>query len=123
MKRAQMLVPAVLTSLAATVAAGVGAPATSAAGSLVATVGPGATITVTRGGRRVSSLKAGRYTISVRDRSREHNFHLSGRGVNKSTSVEGKGTRTWTVTFKRGQRYTYVCDPHADTMFGSFRAT
>jgi plastocyanin len=90
--------------------------------TLVATVGPGFTIRLTRNGRRVSRLRRGRYRIVVRDRSASHNFHLVGRGVNKRTTVGFRGTRTWTVTLRRG-RYRFVCDPHRTRMRGTFRVT
>jgi plastocyanin len=90
---------------------------------LTATVGPGFTISLrTANGRRVTRLRRGRYRITVRDRSASHNFHLRGRGVNKRTAVGFRGTRTWTVTLRRG-RYRFVCDPHARRMRGSFRVT
>jgi hypothetical protein len=57
--------------------------------------------------------------IQVRDRSRLHNFHLTGPGVNRSTSVDFVGAVTWTVTFTKGV-YTFVCDPHASFMNGAF---
>ena len=92
--------------------------------TLTATVGPGATISLrTSRGARVTRLKAGRYRIVVRDRSRMHNFHLSGPGVNKRTTVRFRGSTTWTVTFRKGRTYRFVCDPHAMRMKGSFRAT
>ena len=56
----------------------------------------------------------------VRDRSDEHNFHLRGRGVNKSTTVDAATTKTWSVKFAAGT-YTYVCDPHASSMRGSLK--
>jgi plastocyanin len=90
---------------------------------LTATVGPGFTISLrTAAGRRVTRLRRGRYRITVRDRSASHNFHLRGPGVNKRTAVGFRGTRTWTVTLRRG-RYRFVCDPHAGRMRGSFRVT
>jgi plastocyanin len=100
-------------------------PAPSAAAAptkLVATVGPGFNITLTKAGRKVTSLKPGMYAITVNDRSTFHNFHLTGPRVNKRTSVAFKGTATrgWTVTLRRGT-YRYVCDPHALQMKGSFR--
>ena len=67
-------------------------------------------------------MKAGRYRIVVRDRSHLHNFHLTGPGVNKKTAVAGHGTRTWTLTLRKGT-YRYVCDPHKARMKGSFRVT
>lgn len=92
--------------------------------TLTATVGPGATISLrTARGARVRRLRAGRYRIRVRDRSSRHNFHLRGRGVNKRTTVRFRGTVTWTVTFRRGRTYSFVSDPRARRMRGSFRAT
>jgi hypothetical protein len=93
---------------------------TTTTNRLVATVGPGFTITLTRGGRKVTRLKPGTYTIAVRDRAAIHNFHLRGTGVNKATGVAFVGTRTWKVKFVRGL-YRYQCDPHADHLRGSFR--
>ena len=68
------------------------------------------------------TVKAGTYTITVRDRSNIHNFHLIGPGVDKSTSVAGVKTSTWTVKLKRGT-YRFVCDPHASIMKGTLKVT
>lgn len=87
---------------------------------LVATVGPGFTITLTKAGKKVRTLKPGRYTITVRDRSGAHNFRLRGPGLNKATGVAAVGTKTWRVTLRRGT-YRYVCDPHVTSMKGSVR--
>jgi plastocyanin len=88
---------------------------------LVATVGPNATISLTKGGRKVTKLKPGRYSIAVRDRSAFHNFHLKGPGaVNKKTGVAYTGTRIWDVRLRVGL-YRYWCDPHRAAMHGSFR--
>jgi plastocyanin len=100
-------------------------PATTppAARRLVATVGPGFTIALrTAAGARVTTLRRGTYTIVVRDRSRAHNFHLTGPRTNRRTTVSARGTFTWRVTLRPG-RYRFVCDPHADSMRGSFRVT
>ena len=89
--------------------------------TLMGTVGPGFTIFLRHAdGRNVSQLDAGEYRIVVDDRSAEHNFHLSGAGVNMATEVEAIGTVTWDVTFADAQVYRFVCDPHATTMRGSF---
>ena len=93
-----------------------------AAPPLTGTVGPAFTITLTQGGKRVTALKAGTYTIKVADKSNIHNFHLIGPGVNKLTSTPWVGTKTWTVTLKRGV-YRFVCDPHATIMKGVLRVT
>jgi plastocyanin len=68
--------------------------------------------TVTAGGKvRLSSasVRPGRYRITVRDSSARDNFHLRGAGVNKRTSLRGRGTSTWTVKLKSG-RYSYGSD-------------
>ena len=96
------------------------APA-QAATKLVATVGPGFTITLkTAAGAKVTKLKPGSYTIVVKDRSNIHNFALKGPGVAKDSGVGFVGTKTWTVRLKAG-KYTYVCTPHAMSMVATFR--
>jgi plastocyanin len=76
----------------------------------------------TAAGRDVRTLKAGTYRIKVEDKSRIHDFHLTGPGVNRATSVAGTGERIWTVRLRPG-KYTFMCDPHAGAMRGSFRVT
>ena len=81
--------------------------------TLVGTVGPGFTITLTdASGAAVEHLDAGTYTIQVHDKANVHNFHLIGPGVDQSTEVEFVGDATWTVTLADGI-YTFQCDPHA----------
>ena len=87
--------------------------------TLVATVADPFVISLTKGGKKVATLKAGRYTIVVKDSAADHDFHLFGPGLDKTTSVTGTGTTTWKVTLKKGA-YTYQCDPHASFMKGSF---
>jgi plastocyanin len=90
--------------------------------TVYATVGPGFRISFhTRRGARIRRLRAGRYRIVVRDRSRSHSFQIYGRGVNKRTRIAFAGTTTWTVTFRRGYRYRYRCNAHPGRMRGSFR--
>jgi plastocyanin len=87
---------------------------------LLATVGPGYTISLkSTSGALVRKLAPGAYTIRVSDKSGNHDFHLTGPGVDESTEVVFKGTKTWKVTLKQG-RYTYKCDPHEIIMKGSF---
>jgi plastocyanin len=97
------------------------APASSAT-TLTGTVGPGFTISLTSGGKKVSKLTAGTYTLKISDKSNIHNFHLTGPGLNKTTSVGGTGSQTWTVKLKKG-KYHYQCDPHASFMKGDFTVT
>jgi plastocyanin len=114
--------PGLLAAALAAVAVALPAGADAAAPKLVATVGPGYSISVrTASGAVARNVKPGVYQIVVRDRSAEHNFHLSGSGINKSTSVGWTGTKTWTVRLARGKSYRFVCDPHAGEMFGSFK--
>jgi plastocyanin len=108
-----------LALAAAVIAALAALPAAQAATILVGTSGPGFTITLTSAGKKVIKLKAGTFVIRVQDKSDIHNFHLVGPGYNKKTSVAGTGTTTWTVKLRPG-KYTYVCDPHAASMKGSF---
>ena len=86
---------------------------------LAASVGPGMTITLKKGTAKVTTLKPGAYVIAVADKSAFHNFHITGPGVNKATTVAFVGNRSFPVTLRRGT-YRYVCDPHRLQMKGSF---
>jgi plastocyanin len=108
-----------LVALVVLVAALAVPAAVAATPTLNGTVGPGFTITLTQGGKKVTKLKAGTYVFKIADKSTIHNFHLTGPGVNKKTSVGTQGTTTWKLTLKKGT-YKYVCDPHASFMKGSF---
>ena len=108
--------------LAAIVAALAASTALAGTPTLNGTVGPGFTITLKQGGKTVKTLKAGTYVFKISDKSSIHNFHLTGPGVNKMTTVGGTGAKTWTLKLKKGT-YKYVCDPHASIMHGSFKVT
>jgi plastocyanin len=84
--------------------------------TLVGSVGPGFDISL----EGTDGLTAGDYTLTVNDQSSAHNFHLTGPGgVDVSTDVGEEGEQTFEVTLEAGE-YTYVCDPHASQMRGSF---
>ena len=90
---------------------------------LSGTTGPGFTITLKKAGKKVTTLKPGKYTISVSDKSSSHDFVLNGPGIrNKNiTTVPFMGTKTVTVTLKKGT-YTYYCTPHRSIgMKGTFK--
>ena len=109
--------------LLAAMCAAIAAPiALASTPTLQGTVGPGFTITLQQGGKTVKTLKAGKYVFKISDKSNIHDFHLTGPGVNKTTSVSGTGNQTWTLTLKAGT-YKYVCDPHKAFMHGSFKVT
>jgi plastocyanin len=108
--------------VAALLGVGDGAAVQAQNPKLVATVGPTQVISLrTATGALVSKVDPGTYDIEVNDLSNEHNFHLTGPGVDRRTPIEGTGTETWTVTFVNGT-YRYVCDPHSSVMRGSFVA-
>jgi len=119
----RLILPLAIAGTALAAAAG-GNAGTNATHKLVGEVGPGYKIEVTTpADKDVKTTKAGTYVIHVEDKSTAHNFHLTGPGLNKSTSVAFKGQKNWTVKLKPGT-YTYKCDPHASFgMKGSFRVT
>lgn len=84
--------------------------------TLNGSVGPGFDISL--GG--TDGLTAGSYTIVVDDQSPSHNFHLTGPGgVDVSTDVGAEGEETFEVELQAGE-YTFLCDPHASQMRGTF---
>lgn len=98
----------------------------AAAGSvLTGAVGQGDAPVITlvdSAGAPVTTLKAGGYTVKVKDMSAKHNFHLAGTGVDEKTTVPETTEVTWTVTLVAGT-YTFLCDPHAQKMVGTFTVT
>jgi plastocyanin len=84
--------------------------------TLNGSVGPGFDISLDG----TDGLTAGSYTLVVNDQSSAHNFHLTGPGgVDVSTSVEETGEKSFDIELQAGE-YTFVCDPHASQMNGSF---
>src|SRR5919197_1855919 len=83
-----------------------------AAKKLAGSVGPGARIALrTASGARATSLKAGAYVLTVRDRSKKDNFHLRGKGANVATGVAFTGSKTWKLRLTKG-KYRYSSDVH-----------
>ena len=101
-----------LTTILATFALTSSTLAAGSAKPLTGTVGPGFTITMNK-----KTVKSGTYVITVHDLASIHDFHLTGPGVNKKTSVAGTGTTKWTVKLTKGT-YHFVCDPHQTIMHG-----
>jgi hypothetical protein len=82
---------------------------------LTGTVGTGDDFVLTltgADGAIVKHLDPGTYTIVVHDQSTFHNFHFFGPGAAFTTTVNGTGDQTFTVSLTDGT-YTYQCDPHA----------
>ena len=118
MSRLRFILAAGLVALVAAAGSSAATP------TLVGKVGPDTSfkITLTKGGKSFKTLTPGKYVIVVHDTASTHDFHLKGPGVDKKTSVGAKGTKTWTVTLKKGT-YRYLCDPHAAIMKGSFKVS
>ena len=100
--------------LALIVGAAAAVPVLAATPKFNGTVGPGFTISMAK-----KPTKAGKTIIVVSDKSSIHNFRLKGPGVNIATSVPKTGSKSFTVTLKKG-KYSFLCDPHPTTMKGSF---
>ena len=119
MSRTLQIAVAALASALAIAAVATAAPAPKA---VRGTVGPGFTINLTLAGKKVTTLKKGvRYRFLITDLSTIHDFHLTGPGLNRVlTSVDFTGTKSVLLTLEKGI-YSFVCDPHSDSMHGSFR--
>jgi plastocyanin len=118
-------IPLTAAALAASLALAAPAlAAQTAATPLAGTVGPGFTISLTKGGKAVKTLTHGSYKITVKDKASIHDFDFFGPGVAKViTSVPFVGTKSVTVTLKKGT-YTFQCDPHARSgMKGTIKVT
>jgi plastocyanin len=89
--------------------------------ALTASVGPRRTISLRDADGKVKTLAAGPVVLTVNDRSKADNFHLTGAGVNRKTGVAFRGKATWRLTLQPG-RYTYRSDKHR-AMRGTFTVT
>ena len=114
---------------AAVLALGVAGTASSHghAAVLKGTVGPGFTISLTQQGKKVTSLKAGTYTIVISDKASIHSFvlereHGGAKVEYDVTSVPFTGTKTMRVKLAKGE-WKYYCKPHESTMNGTFEVT
>jgi NitT/TauT family transport system substrate-binding protein len=91
-----------------------------AVGLLEGSVGPAKTsIIVKQAGAKAKRVDPGTYLLIVKDNSKALNFHLTGPGVNKATSVKKSGTTRWTITLKAGT-YVYKTDAGGKRTRGSF---
>jgi plastocyanin len=92
--------------------------------TLKGTVGPGMTISLTKGGRKITSLPVGTYKVTVSDKSSAHNFTLERETKPKIekhvTSTAFTGTKSMTVVLKKGE-WKFYCSVHEATMHGSFK--
>jgi hypothetical protein len=70
-------------------------------------------------GQPLTELEAGKYTVTVSDRSRRDNFHLLGPATNRSTGVRAVGTMNWTLNLRPGT-YRYRSDRPSSKLRGTF---
>jgi plastocyanin len=117
--RLMLLVP---LALAAVLLPSAARSAPQAGTPLTVTVGPGFSIKVTDASNNViRQLDPGDYTFTVKNLSpsQEHNFHLTGPGVDRASAFSNV-TETWDVTVVDGL-YKYKCDAHPTLMKGSIQ--
>ena len=101
--------------VAAAVFVSVGSAA-SAPPKLQGTIGPGFTISLKDAhGKALKTVKHGKFTLVVQDKSSIHNFTLKGPGVTNKmvTGTSFVGKKTITVTLKKGS-YRYYCTVHPE---------
>ena len=118
----RLLLIALAGAAAIALVSALSAPASTTVTTLIGTTGPESVITLKKAGKRVTTLKPGKYRLTVRDRERVHDFHMRGPGMRNRMITDSffQGTKTVMITLKKG-RYTYYCDPHEFAgMKGSF---
>jgi hypothetical protein len=124
MPRKPFLALAVLSAIALTVA-GAAFSRTTSTPTLKGVVGPGYSIKLTKGGKRVKSLKAGKYRLVISDKSTFHNFTVEREKPSKPklekhiTSTAFKGSKTIVMTLKPGS-WRFYCSIHEAQMHGDF---
>jgi hypothetical protein len=127
MTRKALIALAVLAAVALTVVGAAFSRSTSMV-TLKGTVGPGYTIKLTKGGKRVKSLKAGKYKFVITDKATIHNFtvekeHPSTPKIEKHiTSTAFTGTKTMVIKLVKGS-WSYYCSNHESLMHGDFKVT
>ena len=94
--------------------------------TLKGVVGPGYSIKLTKGGVKVTSLKAGYYRFVVADKSSYHNFTIEREKpvkIEKHLSTTAfTGTKGVVVNLKPG-KWKFYCSVHESQMFGFFKVT
>jgi hypothetical protein len=96
--------------------------------TLKGVVGPSFTISLKKGGKKVKTLKAGKYRLVVSDKSNFHNFTLEREKPSKphmethATSTPFTGSKTMVVTLKPGSWRAY-CSIHEAQMHQDFKVT
>jgi plastocyanin len=91
------------------------------------TVGPDFTISLKDAkGKKVKTLKAGKYTFVIADKGDIHTYDLKqvkgGKFHKEITGVSFTGKKTVTITLAKG-KWEYYCAVHPTEMFGFFTVT
>src|SRR5881392_3929114 len=113
---------------AALAVAGAAFSRSSATPTLKGVVGPGFTISLKKGGKKVKTLRAGKYKIVVSDKASIHNFTLEREKPTKPhfekhiTATAFVGTKTIVWTLKPGSWRAY-CSIHEAMMHQDFKVT
>ena len=122
MKR--VITAGVAAAIAAAVVGGAFARPAMTNPKLKGTVGPGFSINLTMNGKKVKTLKPGKYTFVIADKASIHNFTLErekgGKFEKDLTDVSFTGTKTVTLKLGKGT-WKYYCTPHESVMFGFFK--
>jgi len=115
-----VLVAAALAVAGAALSSGTSMP------TLKGTVGPGYTVSLTKGGKKVKTLKAGKYKVVVSDKSNFHNSVLE-REKPESPKLEKDitgtgftGSKTVVMTLKPGS-WRFYCSVHESQMHQDFK--
>ena len=96
--------------------------------TLKGVVGPGFTISLKKGGKKVKTLKAGKYKFVISDKSTFHNFTVEREHPSKPklekhiTSTPFTGSKTLVMTLKPGS-WRYYCSVHEAQMHIDFKVT
>jgi hypothetical protein len=114
--------------VAALVYAATAFSSSSSTPTLKGVVGPGYTISLKKGGKKIKTLKAGKYKIVVNDKASIHNFTLEREKPTKPhfekhiTATAFVGTKTIVWTLKPGNWRAY-CSIHEAMMHQDFKVT
>jgi hypothetical protein len=117
-----VLVAAALAAAGAAFSSGTSTP------TLKGVVGPGYSVSLTKGGKKVKTLKAGKYKLVVSDKSDFHSSVLEREKPDKPklekdiTGVAFTGTKTVTMTLKPGS-WRFYCSVHESQMHQDFKVT
>jgi hypothetical protein len=115
-----------LLAVVALTAAGSAFSHNSSTPTLKGVVGPGYSIKLTKGGKKIESLKAGTYKFVITDRSTYHNFTVEREKPSKPklekhlTGTAFTGMKTVEVTLKPGS-WSFYCSNHEAQMHGDFK--